>query len=475
MTTEIHMRPLDGNARPGPGSNAPLGASHGRQPLPRSIKIGWGAGTLAVAALLNAVNVMLLRYLVDYVGMGAAIAGTLIAISKIYDAVIDPLVGTLSDRWMSPHGRRRPFILIGGALLAVAALLLFNVPHVFGGKPLIGYVLFCLIVYATGYAAFCVPYMAMPAEMTSDYHERSDLISYRVYASAIASMLASFVGPILIVRAGGGQAGHTALSVFLVAIILISSVYSFRATRKAPFHPASLPERSSFAQRCALIWSNRPFLLLMGIKLCQLTALAVTQAAMPFLFKRVLHLSDTMLGLYFLVFYASMILFQPAWLSLSRRYGKSRLFLWVTLAYGLMYLSWLFTQSDHPLTFLFMRALGLGATAGGVLLMGQSLLPDTMEWDYRQTGQRREGVLAGLYTVVEKLAYALGAATTGIWLAHAGYIQAAAGKAVEQPASAVTAIYMLGSVVPMVLLFISCGLLNFYDLSESALSDQPAD
>src|SRR3546814_13806888 len=88
--------------------------------------VGWGAGTLAVAALFNSVNVLLLRYLVDYVGIGAALAGSLMALSKLYDALIDPIVGSFSDRSTSRHGRRRPFVLAGGVLLAVSALILFR-------------------------------------------------------------------------------------------------------------------------------------------------------------------------------------------------------------------------------------------------------------------------------------------------------------------------------------------------------------
>src|SRR3546814_15966501 len=90
--------------------------------------VGWGAGTLAVAALFNSVNVLLLRYLVDYVGIGAALAGSLMALSKLYDALIDPIVGSFSDRSKSRHGRRRPFVLAGGVVRAVSALSLFNVP-----------------------------------------------------------------------------------------------------------------------------------------------------------------------------------------------------------------------------------------------------------------------------------------------------------------------------------------------------------
>ena len=448
--------------------DGPLGTV--ASPLSLYTCVGWGVGTLAVAALFNAVNVLLLRYLVDFVGIGATVAGSLIGLSKLYDALIDPLIGSLSDRARFRAGRRRPFILAGGVLLAVAALLLFNVPHGFHGNGAIGYVVFALLIYATAYATFSVPYMAMPAEMTPDYHERSRLISFRVYATAIASLLAVFIGPVLMARAGGGQAGHTALSILLAAIALLASLFCFRATRFAPFHDAGHPTRLGFFRKLALIGSNKPFLLLLAIKLCQLMALAVTQASMPFLFKRVLGLNDVMLGLYFLVFYSAMIVSQPAWLRAGRRFGKRTLFIWVTLIYALMYISWYFVQPGEPLAILFFRALLLGGTGGGVLLLGQSLLPDTMEWDFRLTGLRREGILAGLYTVIEKLAYALGAAVTGIVLGKSGYIQAMGAKPVMQPPSAIAAIYFLASFAPLVLLLVSCLLLRFYSLSEAKLA-----
>uniref|UniRef100_UPI0035CBFC8A MFS transporter n=1 Tax=uncultured Sphingomonas sp. TaxID=158754 RepID=UPI0035CBFC8A len=118
-------------------------------PLSFGICAGWGLGTLAVAALFNAVNVLLLRYVVDFVGIGAALAGSLIGLSKLYDAVIDPLVGAASDRTRSRWGRRRPFLLFGGVLLAIAALLLFNVPSGLSAQVKVGYVLVALLAYAT--------------------------------------------------------------------------------------------------------------------------------------------------------------------------------------------------------------------------------------------------------------------------------------------------------------------------------------
>jgi glycoside/pentoside/hexuronide:cation symporter, GPH family len=446
------------------------GTSAPTERLSLLICVGWGSGTLAVAALFNVVNVLLLRYLVDFVGIGAVLAGSLIGLSKIYDALIDPLVGVASDRTRSRLGRRRPYLLAGGLLLALSVLLLFNVPASLGLEAKVGFIVMALLLYATGYAVFSVPYMAMPAEMTTDYHERSRLISYRIYAVVIASVIASFLGPVLIARGGGGQAGHTTMSLFLAALAFAAALFCSRATAGAPFH-FQTEVRIGFACKLKLMIDNRPFMLLLGIKLAQLTVLAVTQASMPFLFKRVLGLSDTMLGLYFMTFYGVMILSQGFWVRGARRFGKREAFIVVTLIYGLTYASWYYVMPGEPLAILFLRAVVLGVTGGGVLLLGQSLLPDTMEWDYRRTGLRREGMLSAVYTLVEKLAYALGAAITGIVLGRTGYVQGAGSATVVQPPSAIEAIYILASFAPMGLLMLSCVLLRFYSLSEEMLAE----
>lgn len=430
-------------------------------------------GTLSVGALFNSVNVLLLSYLVDFAGLAAVLAGSLLGWSKIYDAVIDPFVGYFSDRSRSPMGRRRPFLLWGGVLLAIAAVVMFNVPASLGdtGKTL--YVLLTLMLYATGYALFSVPYLAMPAEMTTSPYERSRLISFRVTAVAIASIFATFVGPVVIERAGGGQAGHTRLSLYLAALVVFSAAVCVYGTRSAPRHYDDNPSKLGQLKKFRMILSNRPFVLLLVIKLFHLMALAVTQASMPFLFRRVLGLSDATLGLYFLLFYGAMMLVQAIWVPLSRRLGKRNLFFLITLVYGLFHATWYFVTPDEPLLLVYARAVCLGAMAGGMLLLGQALLPDTMEWDYRVTGLRREGMLSAVYTVFEKVAFALGAAITGIFLGLAGYIQGAGMKAVEQPASAVQAIYLLASFVPMGLLLTSLAVIVMYRLDEKMLEGDP--
>ena len=96
-----------------------------------------------------------------------------------------------------------------------------------------------------------------------------------------------------------------------------------------------------------------------------------------------------------------------------------------------------------------LRAFVLAACNGGMLLMGQSLLPDIMDHDYRRTGLRREGLYAGLYSFIEKLAFATAPLTLGILLGQMGFIKGLPRSAV-QPESALLAITIAMAAIPAV-------------------------
>ena len=152
---------------------AAAGAPAGPSQLPFRIVFGWGLGTLGVAVLFNATSFLLLRFLTDFAGLAAAAAGLAIALSKVYDAITDPVMGVVSDRTRTPWGRRRPYLFLGGLACGAAFALLFHAPALGGGEASLALVFLLLLVYATAYTVFNVPYLAMPAEMTDSYHERT--------------------------------------------------------------------------------------------------------------------------------------------------------------------------------------------------------------------------------------------------------------------------------------------------------------
>ena len=168
--------------------------------LPLWICAGWGVGTVSVLIVLTASNTILLAFLTNYVGIAPALASGIIAASKIYDAFADPTMGVISDRTETRIGRRRPYVLAGGFLLALSMVALFSDPPFEEQGLRVAYVTFVLFFWATAYTVFNVPYLSMPAEMTSGYHDRSRLMSFRVYGVGLAQLIAATWGPTCIRR-----------------------------------------------------------------------------------------------------------------------------------------------------------------------------------------------------------------------------------------------------------------------------------
>lgn len=417
-------------------------------PLPLGLSVGWGMGTLAMSLMFQSTSVFMLKYIVDFVGIAAATAGTIISLAKIYDAVVDPLIGTLSDRTRTRWGRRRPYLFVGTFIAAISFVLLFNIAALDLTNGLIFVVVFALLLNATGYSLFNIPYLAMPAEMTNDFHERTKLIAFRTSAVGIGGLLASSAGPVIIAHFGNGVNGYSVMSLVMGSIILIAGLGCFWITRTAPTTAFVSQAGGSIGETFRTALQNKPFMLLLGVKLSHLLGLSMFMASLPFLFRNVLGLSYGALGLYFLVQNISTLATQPLWLKLTRAIGKNRAYYIAVSIYFLGLASWLLAAKGEPDLLIGLRAIFTGVAAGGVLLLGQSMLPDTMQYDFQRTGLRREGVFAGVYTTVEGLSFALGPAIVGIVLGAAGYISGAGD--VLQPASAQSAILICASLLPAI-------------------------
>ena len=435
--------------------------------LPTSTRLGWGVGSLGMSLLFNATGLLLLRYLVDYVGIAAGVAGLLIGGAKIYDAITDPIMGTISDRTRSAAGRRRPYLLLGSFVSSLSFILLFTLAGIKGSEYILVVTALALLLNATGYTIFNIPYLAMPAEMTQSYHERTSLMSFRVASVAVGQLAASVAGPLILTAYGGGATGHTAMALALGPVIFVSGAVCFWMTRNAPVQYQSQTS-AGFAEQFRTAMENRPFILLLGAKFLQLLGLAIFISMLPFLFTRALKVPDTYLGLYFLGQASFMLLSQPVWVRISRHSGKRTCYFIAVVIYTGACLSWLFAGVGEPGINIVARGMVAGLGAGGLLLTGQSMLPDTMEYDYQLSGVRREGVLAGVYTTVEKFSFSFGPAIAGMLLGAAGYIQAA-DVSVEQPEAAIKVMYVCVAVLPAIAALASALLLLGYRITEDSL------
>jgi len=423
------------------------------------LRIGWGIGSLGSATLLNAISLLILFYLVTILGMEPALAGLLVFLGKIYDMVTDPLMGIISDRTRSRFGRRRPWLLLGGVISAMSMVMLFT-PTGLQGGALIGYVVAGLLLYATGYTMFNVPYLAMPAEMTTDPFERSRLMSFRVVFASAGILIGAAAAPALIEWFGGGATGFARMAWAVGAIILLATVTCFATTGSARATEQT-DTRESVREQLRTAMQNRPFMVLILSKLMQLIGVASTMSALLFLVTVILKRPESSLGVFGIASTLGTIAAMPGWLSASRRFGKRNTYALAIALYLPTVLSWLLSTPDEALTWFVLRGVLTGVATGGILLMAQSMLPDSIEQDYRLTGLRREGAFSAVYSFVEKTAFAFGPLLVGSLLSAMGFDREAGA---DQTDSALLAIQLAAAVIPAIMGGLSALVLTAYRL-----------
>jgi len=439
--------------------------SDSRPELGHRIVLGWGLGSLGLATILNTLNVLLIAYLTLVVGLEPALAGSLILIAKLYDVVTDLPMGWLSDRTRTAWGARRPYLLAAGFVTPVALVMLFSAPA--GGSTV--YVVAALLLYATGYTLFNVPYLSMPAELTMNVHLRTRMVAYRSTFIAAGTFFGIAVAPFLIGALGGGQQAYLVLGLLMACVVGAAFVGCVVMTATAPVvEPGRtfIPVR----EQLGVILSDRHFLTLMMIKVTHLLAVAVNAGSLVFFFRFALGYDLKTLGIYGAVTTAVWALAMPFWSRLARRKGKRFGYFVATSGHVLLTLSWLLAGPQEPFALLIVRAVGFGTIAGGMLLMGNAMLQDVMDLDYRVTGKRKNGMFAGMYSLMEKITSGIGAQVLGLMLSLTGFDRLAA----TQSDAAVSGIYVTVALIPGTLMLLSLAIIYRYRLDESKLR-APAD
>jgi GPH family glycoside/pentoside/hexuronide:cation symporter len=448
--------------------------------LPVSIMAWYGAGQVGGQIFRDAPATLLPIFLTTMLGVPAWIAGISILLPKLWVIFCDPLMGAFSDRKKASWGRM-PFLFAGAILTALCFFLLFSPPAFPAFWMSAVYNTAMFTIASTAFSLFSVPYLAMAAEMSENYHERTKIISFRLVFQSVGVLVGvGFVQP-LVQWFGGGPYGYRMMAAVLAALCLVTMMATVIGLRRFRLIQTASEHISIFAQfRMAARY--KWFALLGGAHFLQQLGQACNYTVVGLVF--IYAIKDvTLLIPLVLVMTAGVMASQPAWLWLARRVGKRKTYFVGLIVWLLTTLSWVLVRPsddvliDLPLigavstqgALVVLRGVLLGPFNAAFVLMSYSLLTDTIEYDRRRFGIAREGAFSGIFSALEKLAFAVGPAVAGVVLSLTGFAESKGGGGAQTP-EAVRGLLLNFGVMPAIFGVGALILLWFYRLDERTIS-----
>jgi glycoside/pentoside/hexuronide:cation symporter, GPH family len=440
-------------------------------------KLAYGAGDLGPAMTANLLTFYQLAFFIKVAGIPAGLAGSVLMIGKIWDAVNDPIVGVLSDRTQSRKwGRRYPWIL-GGAIPFGLTFLLQWVKPDLDGMGLFWFYVVMGILFNTAYTAVNLPYTALTPEMTDDYHERTSLNSFR-FTFSIGGSLLSVILMILVSLQLPGAANLGSQLMIASSIVSVLSVASLiwcvlGTKARTLSHPSreivNEEESLPIVQQFKLAFANRPFLYVIGIYLCSWLALQIMATVIQFFVLDYMRLSPEVANFLVLAVQGTAMIALSFWSWFSSRYGKKIAYIagmgiWLVAQVGLFLL-----QPGQVNLMYFIGAMaGFGVSTA--YLIPWSMLPDVIDLDELNTGKRREGFFYAFMVLLQKVGLAAGLFAVGQALERAGYIANQVGNStiqnIKQPQTAIEAIRWSIGPLPTIFLILGVILAYFYPITQ---------
>ncbi len=420
-------------------------------------KLAYGFGDFGVAMVSMVKGFFLLNFLINIAGLQPGKAGLILLIAKIWDAVNDPLIGSLSDRTRTRWGRRRPWILIGAIPFAIAYFLQFYVPDMGETAKFIYYIIIAIFL-DLGFSAVNVPYAALTPELSEDEKERTSLNMYRFSFSVIGGLLAAIIYNVLVnqVFADNQIQGNIVQGIVIGIIILISHFVVVAFTRERDSRNLNVTEENqlSILEGIKVALQSKPFIHVLLIYMFSWLAVQFVQSLLLFYYRDYVggnpaNFTFVLMGLQLSIF--AFILF---WGWMARKIGRKNVY-YIGVPFWIVVQVCLFFVQPGQITLMMILGILAGVGVSLAFLIPWSLLPDVVDDDELKTGQRREGIFYGFFVFLQKFGIAIGLFVQGLVLQWSGYITVTDGTLPVQPDSALMAIRILTSLVPIIFLILS--------------------
>ncbi len=427
---------------------------------PLNLRIAYAMPAFALAIIGIPVYVYIPKFYTDVVGVDITLVGILLFGVRLFDAVTDPVMGTLSDRTRSRFGRRRPFIAAGSVLIAISLYFLFNPPATPSPWNSL-YFAFWIYTLFLFWTLVTVPYESLGPEITYDYNERTALFAWRD-GFLIAGTLAAAASPALVqamFQTDDSPAGQRAtffwISVLYGPLVIAMCAWCVHVVRE---RAQATAERETASWRDFLtVASNRPFMILLAAY--TISAIGSNLPATLILYYVQYVLGSSQADLFLMLYFVTGILFLPLWVRLAQRFGKKETWVASMAVNTGAFVGVFFLGPGDSVIYGFLvvvSGIGFGAT----LALPSAIQADVIDYDELKTGRRREGRYIGLWSVAKKLAAAVGVGVGLAVLGAVGYT-----PNVQQPETVQFTLRVLYALVPSLCNLLAIAIALYYPIS----------
>ena len=440
-------------------------------------KVGYGFGDMASSMFWKIFSYYLPFFYSNVFGLRLDQVALLLMVTRIWDAVSDPMMGMIADRTDTKWGRYRPYVLFAAVPFAVCGILLFTTPDWGAGAKLVwAYVSYMLMM--TAYTALNVPYGAMLGVMTDDSSEKTVLSSYRMFFAYIGSFVVLFVWEPLVELFSRTSSLQTSwqLSMTVVAVVCILLFLLTFALTKERVRP---PVSGSVLDDMKSLLKNAPFWLLVCAALCSNLFMTLRGSTVAYFFKDYIPAgSNISFGGVSFLFYAGLFLSVGEIANmvgvsmaspLSRYIGKKDTFFVSMLALAVLSVAFFFIPVTGTgfLLMLLLQVL-ISVFTGVISPLLWSMYADVADYSEYRYGSSSTGLIFSSSSMAQKFGSAFGGALV-MWLLAAFGYQTAEGS--QQTAEALKGLNLLMSFIPAGIALLSMVLIRFYPLTRSRMSE----
>lgn len=444
-----------------------------RDRIPWVQMVAYGLGGFVPIALFNSVGQLSGLILNVGLGVSAILVGVAQMVPRFWDAITDPIMGHLTDNTRTRWGRRRPYILLGGFLVAVSFVAMWSVPRGWSAIDQFWFFLIMSLVFYTAVTVFEIPHGALGMEMTPDYHERTRLFSVKSFVGNVGAMITPWFYALANMPRFQGKGGDEVdgmrnVAYIAAGFVVLLAIACAVLCRERQFERVRRQDRPSLWSQLRSTSRNRTFLMLvaivfmtvMGFNLVNNFANYIT---IFYLFEGEKETASKLMGWIGTVWAVTAVLAVFPLNLISARVGKTRtLLLAIALMLGAQ-LSKIYCYNPALPWLLVLPTVMLSAGMLMFFTLASAMVADVCDEDEMHTGRRSEGSYYAVFWWFMKMGMAGAYFVAGVLIHSTGFDE----KSAVQTERTLLLMRVVEIGVPILLGLVSACFTLRYPLSEA--------